>query len=180
MKKFFCSLLFFAATCGLRADAGGPTEDEWGPIVSNAQMSIHLKDAGNEIKTNQPVVLSIRIRNLSTNETFIFLRQIADFVSPPEISFIVVSPSGKELSPATYGPAHGSARFVAIPPQRSVDDQFNLRRFYKFNEMGTYKIIAKWGLENASHTWGVIATSNPLYLTVAPGEWKEPPNGKPN
>ena len=67
MKKQLCYSIFAALTVW-QAFAGDSQTDEWGAVTNNFPMSISLKGDKNEITTNQPCILLIRYRNVSTNE----------------------------------------------------------------------------------------------------------------
>lgn len=137
-------------------------------------MSIRLKDGGTTIKTNQPIDLIIRIRNLSTNEAFGFSMCNNQELSPSANSSLkVLSPSGKDIyvwhSPLLKdGSFSGAFQNVNVPPQGAYEYQFRAGGFSDAVTNGVYKVIAT---RKVLH--GLTATSNPLLLKVVPGEWKE-------
>jgi hypothetical protein len=71
--KNYCysCIVYLIASCLAFAD--DTNVYEWGPKAGNFQLSIRLKGGGKEIKTNQPLDLMIRFRNLSTNESLSFM-----------------------------------------------------------------------------------------------------------
>ena len=146
--------------------ADGATADKWGTVTNNVQMSIALKSDENEIKTNQTVKLAIRFRNVSTNKTFwIFNSEIPEEL--PGLSFVVTSPSGKDTS-LTTKLTQSSGRGVRVAPSHIRELEFDLTRLYKFNEVGTYQITAKFGeLLGGKSKFEVV--SNPLSLGVVSG-----------
>ena len=144
--------------------ADNATTDKWGAVTNDMQMSISLKSGEKEIKTNQPVELAIRLRNLSTNATFWISLFDAD-QKLGGLSFVVTSPSGKDASVATKS---SSGRVVRVAPSRTRQFEFDLSCLYKFNEVGNYQITAKFGeLMGVKKKFEVI--SNPLSLGVVSG-----------
>jgi DNA-binding beta-propeller fold protein YncE len=141
--------------------------NDWGAVTNNAQMSISLTGGGNEIKTNEPVRLLIRFRNISTNETIAIFRPNA-IETDPTFSFIVVSPSGKDVSPSSPKIFVGSGGVLPIDPNQTVELEFNLSDLCKFDEVGTYKIIAKKGVGSRDGKKLFVVVSNPLYATIVP------------
>jgi hypothetical protein len=90
----------------------------------------------------------------------------------PGFSFVVTFPSGKEISTNTndYG---DSGVLLSVTPNKVVELGFNLNYFFKFDEVGTYKIVAKRPIRTCE------IVSNPSYLTVVPGEWKSETTNAP-
>jgi hypothetical protein len=56
---------------------------------------------------------------------------------------VVISPSGKDISPNPRTFWHGSAAHIILPPNQIKEFEFNLSQLCNFDETGTYKIIAK-------------------------------------
>ena len=164
MKTLFILLLIIASSfiCHVYADQGS---DTWGPTTNNLQMSISLNCG--EIKTNQPCILSIRYRNVSTYETFQIF-EVNGTVYDPTYGFSVISPSGLDISPDMSKVRSGdSAELHRLDPGQTVTIKFNLSFYCKFKEVGIYKIVARkgwlWSREKHRH-FAVI--SNPLKVTV--------------
>jgi hypothetical protein len=173
------SLLFFLV---IAADTHA---DDWGPATNNAQMSIQLGGNKHSIASNQPVVLQMRFQNLSTNETFFFI-VARDTERDPSFSFLINSPSGKEISldAKTNEPYFGSASDIYMGPNQIKELEFNLSLLCKFDESGTYEIIAKreiiiTGVSSKEPSLtsnsqpirfitGCWLTSNPLNITIVP------------
>jgi hypothetical protein len=136
-------------------------------------MSIRLKDGSATIKTNQPIDLVIRIRNLSTNESLGFRMCNNTEISPTNSSIKVLSPSGKDIyvwrSPLSKdGVFSGGYQNITVPPQGTYEYQDRAGGFSENVTNGVYKVIAT---RKVLH--GLTATSNTLLLKVIPGEWKE-------
>jgi hypothetical protein len=167
MKKlvsFICLLTFFI---GFNALANSIEANEWGNAANNIQIGISMKANNAQIKTNQSFSVSVRIKNLSTNDFFYFYLPLASTENDP-ISFIVTSPSGKDKSPIPPLVEHGSGANVNVPPNQIYSFEFNLGYLCKFDEVGTYKIIAKMNVSPTQdkNRWAI---SNPLSVTVVPG-----------
>jgi hypothetical protein len=127
----------------------------------------------------------MRFRNLSTNETF-FLIVARDTERDPGFSFLIKSPSGKEISldAKTNQPYFGSASDIYVGPNQIKELEFNLSRLCKCDESGTYKIIAKREIiitgvsskeppltsnsQPIRFITGCWLTSNPLNITIVP------------
>lgn len=167
MKKII--VLFFGLALNFAAYAQEKSADQWGVITNNLQMSIRLKNGGNEITNGQPCILEIRYRNVSTNETVCALRMKwteADWT----YSFIVTDPSGKDISPDLNKPFGGSATEITISPGQTQGLEYKFSGVCKMDEVGTYKIIAKKFLFSGGKNGGFKVCSNPLLVTVAPNE----------
>lgn len=158
---FYLSLL---ATCF--GAAGNLKADDWGELTNNFKMSIRLETIKAEIQTNQPCVLLIRYKNVSTNETFWVYENGTEY--DPAYSFTVISPSGKDISPDMnrFKPCDATA-VRHVGPNQILQIKFNLSLLCKFNEEGNYKVIAKYKEAFAFEkrkTFTVV--SNPLSVLV--------------
>jgi hypothetical protein len=170
MKQLSIFIMLIVFACIFKVFAGDQDAIKWGAATNDVQMSITIKDKTGPIKTNEPFCLLIKIRDTSTNATLYFHKWLAINVNP---SFIVDvrSPSGKNLSPNANVVASGSGFDVSIPPKQVYEYEFNLSYLCKFDELGTYTItVAQLLGSGGKNGWWVI--SNPLPLTVVPGEWK--------
>jgi hypothetical protein len=169
MKNQLCFILVFTVMAVRQVHADDMKTNMWGDATCNAQMSLELKDQNIEIKANQPVDLVIHIKNVSSNETFSVYQSLAIVDnSLVNFSFGVTSPSGKDISPKPaeyYNGGSGGEYQIAQGQTKEFD--CNLSYLCKFNEMGTYKIIAKKRLWPDLNKQCEI-TSNPLYVTVVP------------
>ena len=89
-------------------------------------------------------------------------------VYDPSYSFVVISPSGKDISPDMKKVHPGdSGADHRVAPNQTVEIEFNLSYFCKLDEVGTYKIIAEkkamWS-PKSQKVFTVI--SNPLLVSV--------------
>jgi hypothetical protein len=175
MKKYFCCLLLCIAVGVWTACAEDTETNFWGPANCNEQLSIAFKDNGAGIKTNQPFNLEVRIKNLSTNQT-IRLNIPMDPEVDAEFWFEVLAPSGTDVSPKLNSLPHGSGSLIIIPPNQVYERTFNLSALCGLHEIGIYKIIAKRAVFTSASTLSCVVISNPLSLSVIPGEWKSPTN----
>jgi len=119
--SYSASVLLAAA----QALAGETTTNAWGPVTNNAQIAISVVAPGShfvgafpvdggtnfhpvppvvegeksELKVGQPFSLLVRLRNVSTNETFYI--SCSDPIPNEEhgLACVVISPSGKDVSP---------------------------------------------------------------------------------
>ena len=170
MKTYFVWLILVPILFALKAFSADNPAREWGAISNDVQISLRLKDSVDSIKTNEPCSLWISIRTVSTNKTLYIHRWLASRV---DSSFMieVISPSGKSVSPAAEPAPSGSGLVYSVPPNQIYEYEFKLSDICKFNEVGTYTIVAKKciSFNEKPVCW---VTSNPLSLTVTPGEWK--------
>lgn len=106
----------------------------------NAEISIRLKEPAKEIKTNEPVILLVQIKNLSTNETLIFRAENM----PTDFTWTITSPSGKNVSPkkSPFNAAI-SGWFPKLKPMEARESDYDLSAICGFNENGIYKVIVK-------------------------------------
>jgi hypothetical protein len=168
--SYYTSILVaFSLARALSAPAG---TNDWGAVTNGAQMSISLKEGENGIKIHQPVVVKIRLRNLSVDETFHFNLAKENGQSWP-FRFQVISPSGEQSANASE--AYGRGRFVDVSPKQTKEFEFDLSRTCKFDQAGTYQVIAKltvdynWAVK-AEALKGAEVVSNPVYVSVLSGD----------
>lgn len=156
--------------------------EEWGIATNGLRMRIGFKNQENEIKTNQSVRLLLRIQNVSSNEVIGIACPKGQLEQTGLFSFVVISPSGKDISPdSTRRPYYGSAQFLR--PDQVMDFVFELSRLCQFTEIGTYKITAKTEITrfdrrtNTSMSFWVV--SNQLLLRVV-SETENPMSQSPS
>jgi len=164
MKAYLYSLAACALLLAWHVNAADANTNEWGTLTNNIQMSISLEDRKEEIKPNQPVMLLIHFRNVSSNEIF----QIYSIDEDSQFSFMVISPSGKDVSPTMKGPPSGSGQFIRIDPNRTTEMEISLSRLCKFDEIGKYKIVAKRWVDSITTRKPCLLVSNSLNVSVIP------------
>jgi hypothetical protein len=121
-------------------------QDPHGPVVARINrilledaypdaLSRNMKAGNTTIRISEPLVLTIAFTNMSTNEVF--------NVTSHRYSFIVITPSGKQISP------HGDPMmdrketgFVLDRERPQGTFRFMLTGIFKFEEIGTYRITA--------------------------------------
>ncbi len=188
--------------------AGEATTNTWGPVTNNAQIAISVVRPGShfvrnvpvdggtngyqvppvvegeksEIKVEQPFSMLVRLRNLSTNETFYIGCQ---GVIPDEdrgLACVVISPSGRDVSPsmatnydkpillpghsfgATAGP-NETAKFEFPLSELLGGNLVPLSQLCKLEEIGTYKITARKRIDVKGGK-AFVLTSNTLSVSV--------------
>ncbi|HEU6447729.1 MAG TPA: hypothetical protein VFV23_04755 [Verrucomicrobiae bacterium] len=135
-----CWLLFASAFVFLKGASAFASDTNKAAVIScDAEISIRLKEPAKEIKTNEPVIVIVQIKNTSTNEMLTFMIHS----SPMDFTWNITSPSGKDLSPTNSLPEFGASWNPKLSPQESRDSSYNLSEICNFNELGTYKIIAR-------------------------------------
>lgn len=163
MKTIFCYLSFWLALSTSVLGAGD--SEQWGIATNGVQMSISLAGGAKDIKTNEPVKIMIRYRNVSTNEV-VFVSKANAIEFDQGYSWAVVSPSGKDISPDMFSPASVSMGWVTLNPQASTEIAFNLSLKCSFNENGTYNIVATKGIYSVTSQKAFKVISNPLSVVV--------------
>jgi len=163
MKKYLYYLLLFISTLN-RASAGEIKTKVWGVLTNGVQMAIEVKDNPLVITNNQPVKLLITYRNVSSNANMTVYK--ANYTEEdPSCFFVVISPSGRDISPENVGVANsGSAE--ALGPQKEIQIEFNLSAICSFNEVGAYKIVARKGIYWREEKHGFLVFSNPLNVVI--------------
>jgi hypothetical protein len=147
-----------------RASAKDEKTDEWGAVVCNAQMSIGIKEPTKEIKTNEPIILTIRVKGIATNETpyFVLYSRASDF------SWVVTSPSGKATFFEESAPQEALATMtVSLNENPNWKAKFDLSSLYSFNEVGTYKVTAKKEILLSGGIKKCEIVSNPLDVVIS-------------
>jgi hypothetical protein len=170
MKKTLIILLLCIVVLTLRLPAQGIKPLQWGPVANNVQIGLCIEDNLTKIMTNQPFKLIAWVKNNSTNGSFCFYLP-ASRVNGTPILFTTMSPSGKDVSPIPPRIELGSGMNVIVPVAGVYHYEVDSSWFCPFDEIGTYKILAKMPVDASTNEpdW---ATSNPLFLTVVPGFWK--------
>ena len=172
---FLCYGMAFLITCpafagttiGLTESQKKNTTNQWGAVTYNTQVSIDFKGRQREYKTNQVVQLLVRIRNLSTNEEY-GVGVHTDFKSSEGMSFLVISPSGKDISPAFRGSNRFSGGIVWVHPGQIDGFCFPLSEICKADEVGIYKIVMKIVRCTPDRRKSFDIRSNPLDLSIIP------------
>ena len=150
---------------GLTAKQKDVPTNEWGDVSYNTQLSVGLKSAEREYKTNQIVELLVRIRNLSTNEEYGVDVQ-RSFLLNEDFLFVVISPSGKDVSPVFHGSPRFSGSVVWVHPNQIDGFGFALSEICKTDEVGTYQIIMKMKRATPDRRKSFEIISNPLYVSI--------------
>lgn len=166
--NFFALTIYLMALCsGLSAETNAA---DWGPATGNIQMSIRLIHGGNEIRTNEPIELTIRIKNLSPVKPVTFKKWVGVDVFETNSSTPVLSRAENE--PASYvskdGWGSGSAKLAKVPANSVYECKINIGRLNDHTSRGVYKVVLKRATDQ-----GMIVTANPLYLKVVPGKLDE-------
>ena len=143
--------------------------NDWGAIAYHAQISIALKRSGRTFKTNQIVELLVRLRNLSTNEDYGVY--VASPLSGTEgFSFMITSPSGRDVSP-TFRPSYrGSGGMVGVHPNQTDGFGFELGEICQTDEVGTYSILLKMKRWTPDRRKSFELVSNPLKVEIVAGK----------
>jgi hypothetical protein len=164
MKTLNLALLL-APLLVVRAFAGYTGEGDWGVATNDVQMSIRMKSVAAIVKTNEPTILTVRFRNISTNRTFaVFVHGPVGVL--PGLRLAVAVPSGKTLMlPAM--PGDGSGHMLPLHPGQTCEVSVDLNRFCRLSEPGNYEITATFdSLLSKSMTNNFDITSNKLRITV--------------
>jgi hypothetical protein len=177
MRKLAFTLFIFATLIcqtlgtqiGLTDKEKEASANDWGTLTYNTQISIGVDSDTNALKTNQDAQLLVRIKNLSTNEEYGVYVQNA-FLSTPGLSFTILSPSGKDVSPVFYKAFRGSGGNVWVHPNQINGFGFSIHEICKMDEVGTYKIILKMKRWTPDRRKSFEIVSNPLFVTVVPGQ----------
>ncbi|HXR05692.1 MAG TPA: hypothetical protein VN765_00085 [Candidatus Acidoferrum sp.] len=151
--------------------ADGPATHEWGVITNHVGLSIWMEGDVKTIKTNEPVNVIWSLTNASTNEPFGFIVASMPYLNK-DFPFEVIAPSGKNLYPTnTERLIVGDGSSGGLPPGGVSVFTYCLSQLCSFNEVGTYKIVAKRRITKpGGQPFWVV--SNPLYLSVVSGEVK--------
>ena len=165
--NLFCFSIYLALSAA-KAFADEANNMEWGAISNNVQMSIAARGGEKTIKTNQPVSLIVRIKNVSTNQ--LYFSYLYPLETTQNLSWLVVSPSGKDVSPVRQPVFRVSVVSRQIDPSEVFRFEYSVSSICSFHEIGTYKIVATIDVGTKPHE-PLRVNSNPLYLTVIPSEW---------
>jgi hypothetical protein len=141
--------------------------NQWGPLTYNTQISIGLDDKTSVFKTNQVINLLVRVKNLSTNQQFGFI--IGTPISyTVAATFIVTSPSGKDISPVMYNSNRIHGLPIWVHPGQIDGFSFQLGEICQYHEIGTYKILIKMQRPSPDRRKLYDIVSNPLSVTIIP------------
>jgi hypothetical protein len=127
-----------------------------------------------DLKTGEPFSLLVRIRNLSTNKTFVFCYGDITPDAKDGLACIVISPSGKDISPRMrsessefYVRGGSYRRPLTAQPDQTAQFEFPLSELCKLEEMGTCKITARKTIRDKAGK-DFDLTSNSLCVRVVP------------
>lgn len=138
---------------------------DWGNVAHYTQVSIALQDGNNSHETNQPIEISVRIKNLSTNETYGFFvdRTITNNTT---FSVSVISPSGKNIAPVFSKSDIASGASFAVKPRQIHGFRFYLTDICKLEEVGTYKVVVTVHRRSNSDNKVYDIASNQLLFNI--------------
>jgi hypothetical protein len=160
LTGYLVSVIFASVT----VLASEPNDKDWGPISNNVQMAISIKADSAVIKTNEQFSLLVHVKNLSEANVGIFLEVVPSTDTWGGLNCEIISPSGKDISPKVIY-YRTSGRNLNVPPHGGGEFEFKLSDICKFEEIGTYRIVAKKTiLTDKDRGW--IAVSNPLTINV--------------
>ena len=174
MKKFLSVVLivFFIMT-RWRCAADTIEKGEWGMVTNNAQLMTSINGGTNQINASETFFVSILVKNVSTNEV---LSADYSYFEDRNLSFKVISPLGKDISPSfpdvTVFGGSGDCGTFTVPPGQTHELKFCLSNLCKFERAGVYKVTAKLLLHTYPKEKDFIAVSNQLNLEVT--KKKEP------
>ena len=164
---YFITIVILLQTQAFADDA---KSYKWGDITNNIQMSINLASNVGVIKTNEPVILFIRLRNLSTNDTFL-IYEVNGVVRNRAYSFDVISSLGKNICPNMDKINEAeSGDFTSIAPNQTGEFEYNLSQICKFNEIGNYKITAQRKMICPDQKTRFKVMSNTINVTIVSGK----------
>jgi hypothetical protein len=155
----------FGLQIGLTGDQKQAPANEWGTVTYNTQISIGLKNNVKVFTTNQTVQLLVRIKNLSTNEEYGVAVEQA-FILTEGLSLVVISPSGKDISPIFGKSDRFSGTVLWVHPNQTDGFCFGLNEICKMDEVGTYKVILKMERTTPDRKKMFEIVSNPLFISV--------------
>lgn len=148
-------------------------QNEWGPWANGLRMSISLTNDTNEIKMGEPVRLLIKIANTSTNGVFVPLISVMGN-SRRDLSFKITSPSHKDVSPFFREFSRNISGIHVGGANSGQTNSFefdlglrlNLAQAPKFDEVGTYTIVATQKGCFWTNKVEAAVISNPLEVKV--------------
>ena len=178
MKETIYYLLPLVAIFGWHVAVASQT-NEWGAITNGVQFSIGLSGQESKLEPNGPVELVLRFRNLSTNGFHFDTSYKSDGGKlvekfSPGFQCVVTTPSTNEIRLDLSEPVNifdrGRGRAINIlpNPKRISITGWSLGNVFKFEEVGTYKIVAHLKLLSPENQKPFTVTSNPLLLSFAP------------
>jgi hypothetical protein len=109
----------------------------------------------------------VQIRNLSTNKTISCIDGGTWQDEGNGLFCVVVSPSGKDISPSRSQFMAGSAFITSAPPTETMEFEFAFSDLCRLEEAGSYKITTRKRLID-----GTTLTSNTLRLSVTSAKGK--------
>jgi hypothetical protein len=166
MKNHIYSFILFLLVWQAHADDS--ITNIWGPETNQLQMNIRLRGDLNRMQPNSDYSLILRVKNNSTN--LLYFSDMGLNTDPSYgVECIVISSSGKNISPKIKSHGIGANILMQCQPHQIEEYEFQLGHICKLDALGTYKIIAKkrfWDPGNPTNRPTVI--SNPLFVKVVP------------
>lgn len=169
MNSSVLCFLVFAVLAVPQAFAAEQQTNHWGAPTNGLQMSISVRERKIDNQANPMVNLVFRIRNISTNLTFIFYRAHSAELSP-YLSFQVTAPFGKDISPKSRRPYRGSGLDYKLTPRMQVQFEAELSFLCSFAKKGSYEVTASWDIGSLTTHKVTTVVSNPLFIVVGKNE----------
>ncbi len=167
-----CQCLLIVMVSLVCCPAGAGQTIEWGTVTNGVQFSIGLNGEQTKLETNGRVELVLQCRNLSTNGFYYdFSYGHAGERFSPGFECVVTTPSTNEVrvdltrSPGVY--ARGRTVNLPVSQKQISQTSLSLGNAFKFEEVGTYRIVAHLKLMPGDQKPFVV-TSNPLFLEIRP------------
>ncbi|HEU6447730.1 MAG TPA: hypothetical protein VFV23_04760 [Verrucomicrobiae bacterium] len=158
MKKNLSLLLIIGTAVCQRSFA-----DTNAATFCDATISIKCKDLVKEFKTNEPINITIQIKNSSTNDLLFRINNL-----PSDFNWTIISPTGKDVSPKPdlrHDAISGS--FPKLKPQELWESICDLKDISTLDETGTYKVIIKKEVFFMPARKKIEIISNPLQVKVS-------------
>ncbi len=132
------------------------------------ELARRAKPDGTRVRKGELVVLTVSLKNLSTNETHHFFSALS-LEHSMMVTIEIVAPSGILVPPPRLMNTFGHAMDYRLSPGDCLHLTFHLEYLYDFQEIGQYRITCGFVMqapEQSPPTFMVFA--NPLTIRVVP------------
>lgn len=175
--NYLIIVFVFAGANIIRADEMQATPLKWGSMTNNLQVAVSANSS--KFKVGQYPILSVKVRNMNTNEYYWGSYEAYDVPEDPcgyGVYLRVISPGGKEIWPQkTSGSSIGRNSYhssMIVNNNSTNDFQIDVNAlklsgdFPKLEEKGIYTFFVCENLLPQSRRVKTTVTSNPIYLQI--------------
>jgi hypothetical protein len=142
--------------------------ENWGVISNGVRIAITLEGGDREVERGGEVKLLVRMIDRDPLGANAYFRLAANSDPREGLHCVVLSPSGKDVSPNVTFDRPGRGKMIGSSIGEPASFEFDLSSICKFDEVGTYRITGEKAVFQGAKQWTVV--SRPLFVKVLPAK----------